>query len=219
MKKRFALILCSLAMVCWSGMALAMVAPLPSTINVTLNYAFTADNFISSFGLYLGEDLVQDLMPTTLNISEDWQYAKTGSYQGPLNQGEQYTLRWGVYNENRVPPTSDPVDPMAFVGQFSINNGDLFQTSATGGVWSVSSGSLNSYGAFQNGGTWAAGYSSLSGAILAGAEWIGAGVYPGDSIETLVTATFTAPVPLPGAAILLGSGLLGLVGLRRREIV
>jgi len=30
--------------------------------------------------------------------------------------------------------------------------------------------------------------------------------------------TFT-PTPIPGAAILLGSGLLGLVGLRRREII
>lgn len=214
MKKRFALILCSLAMVCWSGMALA------ATTSVKLDYAFTADNRISSFGLYLGNDLVQDLMGTTSNISTDWQTAKTGSYEGMLTQGETYTLKWGVYNLNNAQPSGG--DPMAFLGQFSLNDGTLISSDATSGVWGASSSVSNgiyAYDVLQSGGTWKAGYNSLSPYILGVVNWIGAGRYPGDSSEMLVTASFTAPVPLPGAAILFGSGLLGLVGLRRRQIV
>jgi hypothetical protein len=41
-------------------------------------------------------------------------------------------------------------------------------------------------------------------------------MYPEDFTQTKVGSTWRiAPVPIPGAVILLGSGLLGLIGIRR----
>ena len=41
----------------------------------------------------------------------------------------------------------------------------------------------------------------------------------GYDVDGIVVHNVGRPVPIPGAALLLGSGLLGLVGLRRRQIV
>jgi len=58
--------------------------------------------------------------------------------------------------------------------------------------------------------TYAGGNSILSFVALGGSEGLGGYI---DNVS------ITSVVPLPGAAILFGSGLLGLVGLRRRQIV
>ena len=216
MKKHFSAILCSFVLICWATGASAALT--------TIHYAFTADNqAVGSDGI-IGFSLLGPDDVSVYNFgdkSTHWTTAMKGSQSIELQQGATYTLQWLVQNERLAQPTA-PGDPMAFIGQFALNTGAWNLSSATSGVWGVSSsggGALTAYDTLRNAGTWAAGYNSLSGIILTSAQWIGAGLFPGDSPSMIITAKFTAPVPIPGAALLLGSAILGLVGIRRRQLV
>lgn len=203
MKKRFALILCSLVMVCWSGMALA----------ATVTYTFTADNTSVQTdpftGFYLADSAGTTVLKNIADKSNTWREALTGSFEYDFRPGETYTLNWIVQNET---------GPMAFLGMFSVF-GTTYESSSSD-PWLVDGATPTSFGLLTDSNIWRSSGSSVLDPAFAGflPEWIGyeSGV---NYADMLVTASFSAPVPLPGAAILFGSGLLGLVGLRRRQIV
>jgi len=213
MKKHLSTILCSLVLICWASGALAAT----STIN--LNYAFTSDNYVTSFSLFNGNDLVQSFGPK----ETDWWVPLSGTYSN-LSAGTTYTLQWEVVNgnfENPVAPSGEN-NPMAFIGQFSVNGFEYLSSDQT--IWSINNVNPTSYGLLSDPTTiWYStrdGYNSLKNFIDDAAQWIGFGAYPGSTSSMIVSATFTtAPVPIPGAALLLGSAILGLVGIRRRQLV
>ena len=91
-------------------------------------------------------------------------------------------------------------------------------------IWSikddVGNEMLTSYGTLAGPNKWTeVGTRLLGNSISNTAQWIGLGTYPGQGISMTASAKFTAPsaVPVPGTVFLLGSGLLGLVGLRRSQ--
>ena len=89
-------------------------------------------------------------------------------------------------------------------------------------MWQVDSGVPTVFGTLQDTTRWSAGIDSLVQDISPNAYWIGLGdpgLFGSGFEEMTVTAAFTAPVPIPGAALLLGSAILGLVGMRRRQLV
>ena len=213
MKKSFFLFVCVFVCLSWAGSALA--------VTTTIDYAFTSDNYVSSFKLLDSNGLVENFGSKTT----EWTTAAAGQYKGALTAGAYYTLQWDVFNkDNKIP--SEPGDPMAFVGQFSVNGVDYFSSSATG-IWKITGTDpqyeIESYGAFNDPTKiWYYtnnGYNLLKSYIGDAAYWIGLGAYPGQDYKMTVSATFMAPVPIPGAALLLGSAMLGLVGLRRTRMV
>lgn len=208
MKKHFIAILCSLFILCWATGASA-------SANI-LNYAYTSDNSVIDFSIF-GSDGSTASLGSKLS---HWTQPLSGTYDNLLS-GVTYTLQWEVENENGAFPSSQ--DPMAFLGQFSVNG--INYLSGTDSIWAVSiPGSENvptAYGALNDSSKiwYNSGYATLGGIIADSAQWIGLGPFPGIANSMTITATFTTPVPIPGAALLLGSGLLGLIGVRRKQLV
>jgi len=218
MKKPLSTILCSLVLICWASGALAATS-------IDLNYAFTSDNYVTNFSLFGPGGVVQDFGGSK---ETNWWVPLSGTYNG-LSAGTTYTLQWEVVNGYSIDQPLTPSEgggPMAFLGQFSINGYDYL--SSDNSIWSVSAGEpkvvdLVEYGALGETNIWSNNRSNLVNLLSPidpTAQWIGFGAYPGSTSSMTVSATFTtAPVPIPGAALLLGSAILGLVGIRRRQLV
>lgn len=209
MKKHLSAILCSLVVLCWASGALA-------ASSIDLNYAFTSDNYVTSFSLIGPGEPVDLGLKTT-----EWQYPALGSYEGLL-AGTTYTLQWVVVNGYSIndPQPAPFAGPMAFLGQFSVSGLGEYLSSSDSTIWKVNGLEPTSYGLLSSTGTWRSGYDTLKNFFDPAVQWIGYGSLGLSPASMTVSATFTtAPVPIPGAALLLGSAILGLVGIRRRQLV
>lgn len=219
MKKRISLLLCVFIWLSSAGVSVAALAPM---IDVTINYAFTSDNLVNGF--YLLDPWHNSMSIDLPEKSSDWRYATFGSFTLSLIQGGQYTFQWDVQNLNGATPSYN--DPMAFLGQFSVNGID-YLSSDDQNIWTVNGEAPTAYGALESDNIWEdngsnnPSRSDLLTYIDPNAQWIGVGEYRADGGDPRMTvkATFAAPVPIPGAALLLGSALLGLVGVRRRQLI
>lgn len=177
---------------------------------LTLNGIFTADNLV---GAYTLTDLTAGTAASPLGLKlTDWQ--ETQSFTTELVRDHKYRLSFNVFNANLATPTFS--DPTAFLGQISF--GGLTFLSGANSIWSVTTptgGLLKEYGGNGQGTIW----TSVNGGPINGidlaAQWIGNGLFPGSSNAFAVHADFVA-TPIPAAVWLLGSGLLAIVGMRRR---
>ena len=103
-----------------------------------------------------------------------------------------------------------------------ISIGGTTYTSQANGIWKIDGATPFQYGTNgQQQLIWTAGNGNTGvGGIPVSAYWIGSSRDGSDANGLFtVTATFKtgAPTPIPGAVWLLGSGLLGVMGFKRRK--
>lgn len=110
-----------------------------------------------------------------------------------LNAGSQYTLTFDYYNRR-----NDPVN----TSDIEVYMGDklLLKTDWYAQAWTTFSKTF----------TYSSDYSNVLTFLAVGKS---------DSYGGFVDNVSMQPVPIPGAALLLGSAILGLVGIRRRQLV
>jgi hypothetical protein len=215
MKKRFALILCSLAMVCWSGMA--------STAGASITIA--ASEYAMGSGTIATNRQVLANAEVYDTLYDDKPVGENGVNFVSLGLGGSLILS---LNGGSI-IDSDGTDFILFETTYDSNADNWDSYKETANVY-VYNGQYNS-----NVDDWVYlgearqdGHFDLSTIILATGFTTAIKIvdislnygqtgdgYDVDGLSLIHTST----VPLPGAAILFGSGLLGLVGLRRREIV
>ncbi|BDQ34999.1 VPLPA-CTERM sorting domain-containing protein [Pseudodesulfovibrio portus] len=123
-----------------------------------------------------------------------------------LDPTVNHVLTWNVHNTG---------GPIGFLGKVVMNGGETFFSDATTGMWET-----NFSGTYQiaNIDTWNGNLSRYMDdserAAYGDGYWVAPGSYY--AADMLVSFSYTAPTPLPGAVWLLGSGLIGFVGLRRK---
>ncbi len=173
----------------------------------TLTYHATADN---AFYLYISTSPTVD--GDQIAYGNNW----GATYSGSVNLTAGNTLYLHVYGINWGGPGS-------FIGDFTLSdtgftfaNGSqklvtdgTYWTVTTSPDWTTGSTAASTYG-YNGVGPW--GYRS---GIDSNAQWIWTTDYNGSPAYLSTTLTASA-VPIPAAFWLLGSGLAGLVGMRRR---
>jgi hypothetical protein len=206
-----------LILLCAGGVSLA--SPV-GTIQATVTY--TADNMVMAWWL-IGPS--QTAQPLTLGTnSSDWQ--KADSYQLSLQPGQSYQLVWEVKNLWAYPsPLPGPDNPAGFLAQISFGGQAPILTSDS---WKVANythlialneivwGDAAVWGVNAGSNIW----NTVNGGAIAGIDGNAHWIWSSDNIKDqhiFVATQFTAPVPLPAAAWMLGAGLIGLVALRRQR--
>jgi len=230
--KRFSKLLLSFVALC------ATVMMQPSLGNATPIYfstTYTADNYVTDLTLSGGGQTID--LGSKLN---GWQQSSTVStYNGApitLQAGTAYTATWKVINVslsdpdqsyNGVKPSSATMssgNPMAFLGTITV--GGTTYASAANAMWQVDNGQNKGLtyqlGAASGANIWTSNKLQNSG-IYGTAAWIGSTSSGDDPTgQFTVTAKFTttpSKTPIPGAIWLLGSGVAGLIGFKRKKFM
>ncbi|BDQ35439.1 VPLPA-CTERM sorting domain-containing protein [Pseudodesulfovibrio portus] len=198
MKKLFLLTL--LTAVLSSSMAFAMTATIQ----------FTTDNQLTELTLN-GKSIIPTA--TITGNLDDWREVKSFNFE--YDPSQSYLFTWSIKNYDTsgkagtegssTLPTSG--NPIGFIAQVDLDGTPGWElTSQLDQYWSVA----GDYGVEYDYGTGAWGNRPAS--ISSDAKWLSVT----DGASTMEASLTLTPTPIPGAAWLLGSGLVGLVGLRRR---
>lgn len=186
---------------------LVLTATSASAAPVAFSGWFTADNRVTGISLFNKTDSVT---MTFAGKSTDWW--TPAAFSTTLELGKEYVLSFTVKNDGAY----GSGNPAGFLGDFTMG-GVSYLTQASP-VWSVDSGSLAQFHTNNEGLTsiWYRGNGNKTIANISGdAWWIGKAGALANNESYTVSANFTA-TPIPAAVWLLGSGVLALVGLRRR---
>lgn len=187
--------------------------------------SFTADNEINGFTIN-GKSIDVSTLSNMNNLQGKTEY--TFNY----DPSKELTITWDVKNyplsettgplnvfyytnpQGTSPYTSTYfpyANPMGFIATLDID-GKTYDSNLTDGLWSVAADMAGKEYDY-NSGAW---YNKVS-ADFSGAEWLSTELNSWGLGSSSMTVSFNlAPTPIPGAVWLLGSGLVGLVGIRRK---
>lgn len=203
------------------AMAMLGIASIASASSFSIT--FTADNILTDFTISTngGTAVAVDGFSTAANLDE---WRASDSLNVDLVEGNSYELIWRVEN---VGAASDS-NPFAFLADVSSTWTSTMATDATWevatevggtpGTWTSATVYAYNSGLLADGSGTSIWYNSLGSGVSGisdAAAWIGSDDYPGNESNAMyVRMSFTA-TPIPAAAWLMGSGLLGLLGVRR----
>lgn len=164
---------------------------------------FSADNTITSFKVN-GVDVW-----STLINEGDWKKIDSLIFN-PISG--MNTIEWEISNTGGLATSATSGgNPMAFIGLVDIGSA-IFQSGISSIGWSFSSAVSTLYELANSGSIWA--NNGFAGATeTSGANWVG---YTGASSMTATLTFDYKPVPVPAAVWMLGTGLVAVLGMRRK---
>ena len=209
-----------------------LILGLSATSAMAASITFDVDDYLVGFSATVDGSTTNVDLSSLSNIN-DWSASTTYSFD--YDATKEYTFVWNIENKASAwrsgdyvsTPSADyhrtpyPFDreqdydnPMAFVGSADLGAyGTLL--SDLNAYWSITSSDGSAYTLAYNdpNSTWMLNDPSGVDDAFLGAYWLGVCGATAMEVTLVIPAQAT---PIPGAAWLLGTGLLGLVGLRRR---